>query len=116
MLIQYCDQCGVRIPEKDLTEGRASHSGERLLCAKCLAVSPAPPPAAKASGLLLPRSGRLTATARGTPSKGQTRRMAKEPAPETEKKSPVALIALAGVAITVVGLVLYLSSGGKTPA
>lgn len=43
MLIEYCDKCGMRVPEKDIQEGRAVRMDERLYCLKCC-----PAPATKA--------------------------------------------------------------------
>ncbi len=44
-LIVYCDVCGERIVEEDITRGRATQDGGRYLCVKCKPVSPVGTPA-----------------------------------------------------------------------
>lgn len=43
MLIEYCDKCGMRVPEKEIQERHAVRLDERLYCAKCC-----PAPASRA--------------------------------------------------------------------
>ena len=68
MLIAYCETCGFRIPESDLTSGSAVKLDEnRYACAKCTAASTAKKPPTKMLTRQAVESARATLQSAGTP-------------------------------------------------
>ncbi|MBI3828723.1 MAG: hypothetical protein HY291_04360 [Planctomycetes bacterium] len=58
MQILYCDKCGKRVPEKDLSDGAAVRVEEKVFCAAC---QPAPEKVASAASHPVTQSGNLKA-------------------------------------------------------
>ncbi|MBI3831300.1 MAG: hypothetical protein HY291_17410 [Planctomycetes bacterium] len=130
MQIVYCETCGHRISEAEITQGGAVKLGEnRFACVKC-----APKPADAA---VLPQSGKLPtqkaptvglapATAPATVSARSHRlptaseraqRGAERRSPEASEKKPAVLIAAGAGALLLVGVLAFaLTGGSNTPA
>lgn len=124
MQILYCDSCGFRIPERDLTEGRAVREADRLLCEKCRPgkpvservsrtsqqrIIPATRSATPPSEVSIPSPVRSTAIAPGAARPQAAIRQGKN-------SNAVAIGVAAGLLLTAVVLTLAFSGSKPTPA
>jgi hypothetical protein len=116
--LHYCEKCGLRIPEAELTT--ASHVDFKYICAKCHPHKPKLN--ARESSLNAPKVGsnpRLAAIAQHAPSgrhETSDKRTAKPASkPARENGPPVILLAATGGTILLVGIIFMLSSRGNSP-
>lgn len=126
MQIQFCDKCGMRVSEKDLTDGKAARRGERVFCAKCNAVpaeksTPYPvatdvPPSAVLRIAPAARASSSVLVAARPPAPRTTSRRADIDKPNQPAPKSTALIAVAAAVpvVLVLGFLLLGRGGSST--
>lgn len=128
MEILYCDRCGVRVPEKDLEDGRATRNETSVVCAQCNKIKTVKPvgPSRSSGAHLLPGASKTEKRSEVAVKPAQ-----KSPVPagsaaahrpstvtraEDPKSAQTTLLIVVGVLVLIVGGLLMFRSGEKPAA